>query len=96
MLSKGAAYAVVKQGEYGATLLAVSYTHLFYQTAHTHMGQLEWSDIRGGVSPDKLPHMGVGCLIKFHQIPLIAVSYTHLDVYKRQGMIRPAQGRAVR
>ena len=26
----------------------------FYQTAHTHMGQLEWSDIRGGVSPDKL------------------------------------------
>ena len=29
----------------------------FYQTAHTHMGQLEWSDIRGGVSPDKLDRL---------------------------------------
>ena len=29
----------------------------FYQTARTHMGQLEWSDIRGGVSPDKLDRL---------------------------------------
>lgn len=29
----------------------------FYQTAHTHMGQLEWSDIKGGVSPDKLDRL---------------------------------------
>ena len=29
----------------------------FYQTAHTHMGQLEWRDIRGGVSPDKLDRL---------------------------------------
>ncbi|WP_031931360.1 hypothetical protein [Akkermansia muciniphila] len=29
----------------------------FYQTAHTHMGQLEWSGIRGGVSPDKLDRL---------------------------------------
>ena len=29
----------------------------FYQTAHTQMGQLEWSDIRGGVSPDKLDRL---------------------------------------
>ena len=29
----------------------------FYQTGHTHMGQLEWSDIRGGVSPDKLDRL---------------------------------------
>ena len=29
----------------------------FYQTAHTHMEQLEWRDIRGGVSPDKLDRL---------------------------------------
>ncbi len=29
----------------------------FYQTAHTHMGQLEWRDIRGGVSLDKLDRL---------------------------------------
>ena len=29
----------------------------FYQTARTHMGQLEWSDIRRGVSPDKLDRL---------------------------------------
>ena len=29
----------------------------FYQTAHTHMGQLEWRDLRGGVSPDKLDRL---------------------------------------
>ena len=57
--------------------------------------ELDWRPLRNSVDEELLKGVSRGCIArKFHEslVNLVfdAVSYTHLDVYKRQGGWRPS------